>query len=418
MLLSAARPAYARNRYTREVAVAIGAGSGTACRCAKPIRRAGLALAALLLACPPAAAQSGKSNQPQVLTQASVGAAQALRAKLNQETLVITAGRPGTSYMAIAADLAAAVGASSSVRLLPVATDGGVSNLQDLLLLRGVDLAIVPANVLAHARTANGFGGALPQRIAYVTALYSEGVHVIAGRDIAAVGDLRDKKVAVPAGDGTVQFTASDVFKHLAIAVESVPMDPAEALRQVRDGRIAAVLLLGGKPLAQVSALPKDGSLHLLSLPFQSLPGEGYVPAVFVDEDYPALIPPGAIVETVGVGAVLMASKSGEEARRIAKHTPALLTAIGTLAASDRHLRWRDVNLGAVLPGWFRNDAAEKWLSEAFAQRKQQLKGIPEPPRAVKTAKSTALTAPKERKKLFDEFEAWSSQSAAEASPE
>jgi TRAP-type uncharacterized transport system substrate-binding protein len=304
------------------------------------------------------------------------------------------------------------------VRLLPVATDGGVSNLQDLLLLRGVDLAIVPANVLAHARTANGFGGALPQRIAYVTALYSEGVHVIAGRDIAAVGDLRDKKVAVPAGDGTVQFTASDVFKHLAIAVESVPMDPAEALRQVRDGRIAAVLLLGGKPLAQVSALPKDGSLHLLSLPFQSLPGEGYVPAVFVDEDYPALIPPGAIVETVGVGAVLMASKSGEEARRIAKHTPALLTAIGTLAASDRHLRWRDVNLGAVLPGWFRNDAAEKWLSEAFAQRKQQLKGIPEPPRAVKTAKSTALTAPKERKKLFDEFEAWSSQSAAEASPE
>jgi hypothetical protein len=113
-----------------------------------------------------------------------------------------------------------------------------------------------------------------------------------------------------------------------------------------------------------------------------------------------------------------MASKSGEEARRIAKHTPALLTAIGTLAASDRHLRWRDVNLGAVLPGWFRNDAAEKWLSEAFAQRKQQLKGIPEPPRAVKTAKSTALTAPKERKKLFDEFEAWSSQSAAEASPE
>jgi uncharacterized protein len=419
MLLSAARPRYARNGCAHALGVEIGAGAETACRCARSTGRAGLALAVLMLACPSVTAQSGRSDQPQAVAQASVSGAQALRAKLNQETLVIAASRPGTSYMAMAADLATAVGVNGGVRLLPVATGGGVANLQDLLFLRGVDLAIVPANVLAHARMAHGFGAALPQRIAYITVLYSEGVHVIAGRDIAAIGDLSGKKVAVPAGDGTVQFTAGDIFKHLAVAVESVPMDPAEALEQVRDGKIAAVLLVGGKPLPQVSALPKDGSLHLLSLPLQSLPGEGYVPAVFVAEDYPALIPPGAIVETVAVGAVLMASKSGEEARRIAKHTPALLGAIGTLAASERHLRWRDVNLGAVLPGWIRSEAAEKWLSEAFAQRKQQLKGVSEPPRAMKPVKSTALTAPKERKKLFDEFEAWSSQSAVvEAAPE
>jgi TRAP transporter TAXI family solute receptor len=398
MLLSAAKPRYARS------------GCG----------RAGLALAVLMLACPSVMAQSSRPDQAQVIAQASAAGTQALRTKLNQETLVIAAGRPGTNYLAMAGDLAAAVGASSGVRLLPVATDGGIANLQDLLFLRGIDLAIVPANVLAHARTANGLGGALPQRITYITALYSEGVHLIAGRDIAAIGDLRGKKVALPAGDGTVQFTVNDIFKHLDIAVESVPMDPVEALEEVRDGRIAAVLLMGGKPMARVSALPKDGSLHLLSLPYERLPGEGYVPAVFVPEDYPALIPPGAIVETVAVGAVLMAAKGGEEARRIAKHTPTLLAAIGTLAASERHLRcWRDVNLGAVLPGWFRSEAAEKWLSDAFAQRKQQLKGVSEPPRAVKTAKSTAPAAPKERKKLFDEFEAWASQSAAvEAAPE
>ena len=121
----------------------------------------------------------------------------------------------------------------------------------------------------------------------------------------------------------------------------------------MRDGKIAAALLVGGKPLAQVSALPKDGSLRLLSLPFQALPGEGYVPAVFVPEDYPALIPPGAIVETVAVGAVLMANRRATRpARRIARHTPALLAAIGTLAVSQRHPKWREVNLGAVLPGW------------------------------------------------------------------
>lgn len=414
MLLSAVKA-----RYSRNAGVETDADAETACRCAKSIVRVGLAVAAMLLASQSASAQSGKSEPPQAIVPPSAGGAQTLKAKLNQETLVIAASRPGTSYMVMAGDLATAVGAAGGVRLLPIATDGGVANLQDLLFLRGVDLAIVPANVLAHARTANAFGGVLPQRLVYVTALYSEGVHVIAGRDIAAIDDLRGRKVAVPSGDGTVQFTASDIFKRLGIAVESVPMEPADALEQVRDGKIAAVLLVGGKPLAQVSALPKDGSLRLLSLPFQALPGESYVPAVFVAEDYPALIPPGAIVETVAVGAVLMANKSDEAARRLARHTPALLAAIGTLAASQHHPSWRDVNLSAVLPGWFRVEAAEKWLTEAVAQRKQQLKGVSEPPRAMKPVKSSALAAPQNRKKLFDEFESWARQSAAaQSAPE
>jgi hypothetical protein len=248
-------------------------------------------------------------------------------------------------------------------------------------------------------------------------------VHVVAGREVAAVGDLHGKRIAFPAGDGAAQFTASDILKRLGLVVESVPMHPADALEAVRGGKLAAVLLLGAKPMAQVSALPKDGSLRLLSLPIQALPGEGYAPAVFLAEDYPALIPPGTIVETVAVSAVLMANRSGDDAgRRVARHTPALLAAIGTLAASERHPSWHDVNLGAVLPGWLRVEAAEKWLSMAAAQRKQKLKGASEPPRAVKPEKpvrSSALTAPQKRKKLLDEFEAWARQTAAgQSAPE
>jgi TRAP-type uncharacterized transport system substrate-binding protein len=409
MLLSAAKPRYARNGYAR----ALGLQSGeAACGRARLLARAGLALAALMLAGQTAAAQASKPDQPKAV-QSPTGGTQALRAKLNQETLVVAAGRPGTSYMTMAGDLAAAVAASGGVRLLPLTTDGGEANLQDLLFLRGVDLAIVPANVLASARTAHALGAALTHRIAYVTALYSEGVHVIAGHGIAAIGDLGGRKVAVPAGDGTVKFTAGDILKRLGISVETVDMEPADALEEVREGKIAAVVLVGCKPLVQVSALPKDGSLRLLSLPFQALLGEGYVPAVFVAEDYPALIPPGAIVETVAVGAVLMAGKGGEETRRIARHTPALLAAIGALASSGRHPSWRDVNLGTTLPGWFRVEAAERWLNQAFAQRKQQLKHGSEPPRARRRVKSTAVSPPQERKKLFDEFDAWARQSAA-----
>ena len=388
-----AKPRHARNGDA-------DAGAGLAGSRTRPIGGLGVAWVVLAFAVLPAlaqpGAQSGKPDQPPDPPKAvaqSVGLQQTSRAKLNQETLVIAAGRPGTSYMAMAGDLAVAAGASGGLRLLPVAAEGGVRNLQDLLFLRGVDLAIVPANVLAHARATKAFGSSLPRKVAYVTALYSEGVHVVAGREIAAIGDLRGKRIAIPAGDGTVQFTASDILKRLDLAVESVPMEPADALEEVRDGKLAAVLLVGVKPMVQVSALPKDGSLRLLSLPIQALPADGYAPAVFLPEDYPALIPPGAIVETVAVSAVLMAKRSADEAgRRVARHMPALLAAIGALAASERHRSWRDVNLGAVLPGWLRVEAAEKWLSVAVAQRKQQLKGAPvsvsRPPVAQKPVKS------------------------------
>jgi TRAP-type uncharacterized transport system substrate-binding protein len=403
MRLSAAKPQRA-----------CSCGAETARRGAKSARSVRLALALPLLAGQPALAQLGIPDQPQMVAQRSVGVRQQLSAKVNQETLVIAASRPGTSYMAMASDLAAAVGRSGRLRLLPVAGEGGMASLQDLLFLRGIDLAIVPANVLARAKTTSAFGGALPQRVAYVTTLYSEGVHIVAGPGIATIGDLRGKRIAVPSGDGTVQFTAGDIFKRLGIGVESVSMDPVDAFEEVRGERIAAVLLVGGKPLAQVSALPKDGSLRLLSLPFQAQPGEGYVPAVFLPEDYPALIPPGTMVETVAVGAVLMVNKVGNDAAlRIAKHTPALLDAVGTLAVSQRHPSWKDVNLNAVQPGWFRIKAAERWLNEAVAQRKKQLKGTSEPARAQKPVGSSGLSATHQRKKLFDEFEAWARQSAA-----
>lgn len=360
---------------------------------------------------PPAVAEAAPAithRQPPRLTKQ-----QAERAKLNQDTLIVAAGRPGTAYLAMANDLTAAMGADGRGRVLPVEGDGGPANLQDALYLRGVDMAIVPANVLAHAKANNAFGGNLAQRLAYVTVLYSEEVHVVAGAGIAAVGDLRGKRVAVPADDGTAQFASGDILQRLGIPVERVSVAPADALEEVRTGAVAAAILMGGKPLGQVAALPKDGSVRLLSLPFAVLPSEAYAPAVLLPEDYPALIPPGAIVETVAVNAVLMASRGEEAARRVAKHTPAVLDAIARLAISQRHPKWRDVNLGAALPGWPRVEAAETWLRQASAQRKEALRGASDqPPHSDGRIKSSEL-ATNRRKRLLDEFDAWARKTAA-----
>jgi TRAP transporter TAXI family solute receptor len=384
-------------------------------------RRIGLGAVLALLAAASASAQAPQPPapapaplQPPPQPPAAVSPYQALRAKLNQDTLIVAAGRPGTAYLGIADDLTSAVG--ESVRVLPVAGDGGLANLKDVLFLRGVDLAIVPANVLDHAKTANALGAGLPQRLAYVTVLYSEEVHLVVGPGVATVEDLRGKRVAVPANDGSAQFTAADIFRRLGIAVDSVPREPADALDEVRAGAVAAAVLVGGKPLAPVSALPKDGSLRLLPLPAPA--GEGYVPAVLRSEDYPAMIPPQAMVETVAVAAVLVAPKGVDEtARRVAKHAPALLEAIARLAVAERHPKWRDVNLGAVLPGWSRLEAAETWLARAFARHRDRLKGqFDDFLRADNRVKSSELSMP-QRKKLFEDFEVWSRKSVTSQPP-
>jgi uncharacterized protein len=411
--------------------------TSTGCICIRASRAAALASAWLLLASLPAARAQEPTAQPETVKlpdpagrvpsdaqprkvapppaqQAWITQRIASRLKHNQDTVLVAASRPASSYLAMVEDLASAVGADGSVRILPIAADGGLANLQDLLLLRGVDLAIVPANVLAHARATNALGGGLQQRLTYVAPLYGEELHVIVGPDIASAADLRGKRVAVPPGDGTVQFTAKDIFQRLGVTFEEVPMDAADGIREVRSGAVAAALLVAGKPAPLVSALPKDGRLRLLSLSFPKPPGEGegYSPAVLVPDDYPALIPPGAIVETVAVGTVLMTSRETEDvARRMAKHAPAVLDAIARLAISQRHPKWKDVNLGAVLPGWSRVPAAEAWLARASAQRREALQGqFEEFLRAEKQVSFSELPD-SEKKKLFDEFQSWARKS-------
>jgi TRAP-type uncharacterized transport system substrate-binding protein len=352
-----------------------------------------------------------------------LSADQLQRLKLNRDTLIIAASRPGASHLAIANDLAAAVAGGSELRLLPIAAEGGLANLRDLVFLRGVDMAIVAANELAHAKATNAFGGGLTHKIAYVAALYGEEVHILAGRDVAAIEDLRGKKVAVPLGDATGRFTAGDIFERLGIAVESVPMEAADAVEEVRSGALAAALLVAGKPARLVSGLPKDGSLRLLSLPLTAALGAGYSPAVLRAEDYPALIPPGAIVETVAVRAILLANNTDrrieERARRIARHVPALFDAISSLAVSQSHTKWKDVNLGAVLPGWRRVQAAEAWLGKASEQQRHLLKGqFDDYLRARKEPASSQLPTHR-RRKLFEEFQSWARKSiTGEATPQ
>lgn len=355
-------------------------------------------------------AQSQQRNQRLLLAQQ-----EALRAKLNEDTVLVATSHPTGSYFAMAYAIATVLEKNGAVRVLPLPGDGGMDALRDLLFLRGMDLAIVPANVLAHAKNSEALGAGLTQRISYVARLHNEEVHVLAGRHTKALADLSGKKVGVPLRDGRAQFAAADLFGRFRINVEVVTMPSAEALELVRSGELAAVLLTGAKPLPQLADMPQDGSMKLLALPFTAAMEEAYVPAAFRAADYPSLIPEGQVVEGVAVSTVLVAHSAkgiGDTTPSMTKFVPAFFDAMSEQPLPGYNKL--DVNLAATLPGWSRLPVAEDWLRKA--QQRQALtlqKNFDEFLRQTHPAGSPSPT-PAQRKKLFDDFVIWTRKSMGE----
>jgi TRAP transporter TAXI family solute receptor len=333
--------------------------------------------------------------------------------KVNESALMILSGRPGTTYFTMARDIVSAVGESNDLRLLAVDGAGGADNVRDLLYLRGIDLALVPANVLAHPSTAATFGPNVPQRLHYIARLYGEEIHVLAGRGIGSIDDLRGKKIAVPLQDGNAEFTVNDLLQNLQIEAEVVPMAATDAIDEVRSGTLAALVTMGGKPLRFVASLPKDGSLRLLPLLHSEHLGDAYAPSAFRSDDYPALIANGQTVETVSVGAVLVANnlvKTDESYRRIAKFVPTFFSALSELAGPQWHPKWSEVNLAADLSSLPRFAASAESLVRIRRQQAASMQQGFE--KFLSTTGSPATLSPKQRRELFEEFVKWTRGSA------
>lgn len=339
---------------------------------------------------------------------------QALPAKINNESLLLLASRPAASYLSIAQDIAAIAG--TSPRVISMTADGGLENLSDLLFLRGVDMAIVPSNVLARAESSENLGPNVRQQIGYIARLYNEELHLLVGRDISSLADLNGKKVAISAGDGNAEFTAADLFKRLGVAIEVVGLTPATAMEELRTGGIAALMLIGGRPMSFVARLPKDGTVRLLDLPFAKSVEDAYAPAVFRSEDYPTLIPTGASVEALSLTAVLM-TKTGrgteDTQRRVVPFVSAFFEGLTSRRNGDLHPKWTEVNLAATMPGWTRVRPAQDWLEQAKQRQVNVLQlSFDEFLRAHNSALG-GEPSPEVRQKLFEEFVKWTRKSVA-----
>ena len=315
--------------------------------------RRGVLLGATLAAAAPVAGANAQTPAPPGFAAAITRA--------NSGTVGVISGAIDGTYVRIAADLAAVLDDPDRLRVLPIIGKGSVQNLSDIIYLRGIDLGIVQSDALAYVTRERMFPG-VTEAIRYVTKLYDEEVHILARPEITKLGDLEGKPVNLDVlGSGTA-MTGSLIFSTLNVAIQPVHNDQDVALQRLRAGEIAALVYVAGKPARLFSGITGDpGGLHFVPIPPEASLLETYLPSSLENDAYPALIPAGKPVETLAVGAVMAAyawQPGTERYGKVVRFIGALTAKFPLLQRPPRHPKWREVNLGAQVPGWTRFAAA------------------------------------------------------------
>src|SRR5436190_14133672 len=239
---------------------------------------------------------------PKSLEQGGTDAA--LRVRKNTWTVGVAGGQLSGTYMTLADELAEVLDDGDNLRVIPIVTYGAASNLDDLLYLRGVDVAMVQSDVFEYFRTERKTPN-LERRIHYISRLPVSEMHVLAGADIKTIEDLRGKKVSFgPAGSAS-SLTGTIVFQRLGVQVDQVLIDQQSALQKLRSGEVDALVRVVGKPVDFFTRIPPNSGLHLVPIPYTKTFADYYTVGEFEAKDYPALIAEGEKIETIAVPAVL-----------------------------------------------------------------------------------------------------------------
>lgn len=363
-------------------------------------------VAAYLIASAIALFSSNLSAQvvPNSLSQG--GTERALREKKNDSTVGIVGGLFTGTYMRLAAEIASALDDGDKLRVLPIVSFGAASNLDDLLYLRGVDLAITQSDVFEYFRTVRKTPN-LERRVQYIIRLPISELHILARDDIHSLQDLRGKKVNFgPAGTGA-SLTGTIVFQRLGINVQQVMIDQSTALEKLKSGEIDAIARVLPKPVDFFSKIPPHSGLHLVNIPFTKMFQDYYTLGEFTKKEYPNLVDGKDSIDTIAVPAVLAVynwQRDSDHYNRVQRFVQYLFTRWDTFQHSPYHPKWRDVNLAATVPGWTRFSAAEDMLQQVEAQQKEKQKTEFQ---AFVSKQQTVPANAADREALFQQFLQW-----------
>lgn len=309
----------------------------------------------------PAPAQSVPSSLQESAHESSA------RESRNAWTVGVVGGLYEGTFMRLADDMAKALNDGENLRVLPIVSLGAASNLDDLLYLRGVDVAVTQADVFEYFRTHRKIAN-LDKRVNYVLRLPASEVHLIARPEIRTIEDLRGKKVHFGSHGAAGSLTGAIIFQPIGIQVQQIEdANNPNALRKLQTGEIDAVVRVVGKPVGYVSQLPAGSGLHILPIPFTKTFADYYSLGEFTEKDYPNLVPPGQRIDTLSVPAVLAVFNwppNTDRFRRVERFVQRMFANWEQFQHPPYHPKWRDINLAATVPGWTRFPVAEAELKK------------------------------------------------------
>src|SRR5882724_11227545 len=223
--------------------------------------------------------------------------------KINAWTVGLAAGLIEGAPLRLASEMARVVDDGANLHVLPIVTRGPTENLNSLLYLRGVDLAIINADALEEYKIQ------LPEirrHVSYLVNLFPSELHIFVRPEIQSLQDLAGKKVNFNTLGSAAAYSGPLMFSRLSIDIEKTFVPHPVALQQMRKGEMAAVVFITSKPVDAFLRGQWEPGFKFLPITYDARFEDYYLPASLEATEYPNLIKPGERIATISVPTALV----------------------------------------------------------------------------------------------------------------
>jgi TRAP-type uncharacterized transport system substrate-binding protein len=294
--------------------------------------------------------------------------------KVNAWTVGLAAGLIEGAPLRLASEIARVVDDGANLHVLPIVTRGPTENVNSLLYLRGVDLAIINSDSLEEYRIQ------LPEirkHVAFILNLFPSELHVFVRPEIRNLQDLAGKKVNFNTLGTAAAYSGPLIFSRLGINIDKTFIPHPLALQQMRKGEndMAAVIFITSKPVDAFLRGQWDEGFKFLPVAYDRRFEDYYLPAALEAAEYPALIKSGERIATIAVPTALVTYNwpaGSNRYQRVARFTDHLFSRVDKLQVAGFDAKWKAINLSANVPGLTRYPPAQDWLDRQARQAEKK----------------------------------------------
>ncbi|MGB6661870.1 MAG: TAXI family TRAP transporter solute-binding subunit [Xanthobacteraceae bacterium] len=172
----------------------------------------------------------------QALSQTVPGHEQT-KQRVNENVIFLMGGQPGATFNQLANDISVVVSGVNNLRVLSVDGGAAVENVEDVLYLRNIDMALTTQEAMDYLKASGELGPNLEQRLTYIAPLFPNPLQILARSGAKSISDLNGKKVSFNnKGSATAQFVPK-LFKILGVNVEELYLSQGECVGETPQWR-------------------------------------------------------------------------------------------------------------------------------------------------------------------------------------